>query len=298
VKTPLVTIGMPVYNGAPYVAKALDALLAQDYPRLEILVSDNASSDETPRICEERARRDPRLSYLRNDANIGATANFRRVLSLARGEYFMWAAHDDLWEPTFVSTLAARLDADDGLVLAMSHYDRFSHVTDEVGTVPWEGYPAVGSDKSVFENCRAYLRKGSSELVYGMFRIDVLRRTRFAVRSDFDWSDVFLVNEMCTLGRIHLEPTVLFHTGFVAPRPARSISRRRLPGFKLAYGRYYLESARCFLRAPTLRSSEKLILLALLSGQVASMVYSYELPQGFRSALQRLRDALRLRRPA
>lgn len=287
-RDPLVSIGLPVFNGAPYVGGALEALLRQDHQRLELIVSDNASTDDTESICRDLAARDERVRYHRNPENLGPGANFLRVLSLARGDYFMWAAHDDLWEPRFVSALLACLERDPGLLLAMSRYDRFSHVTEERGTVPAEGYPALSGANAVFDNCVAYLRKGAAELIYGLFRTEVLRRTRVTQREPFDWWDVCLINEVCTLGRVHLLSEVLFHTGFVAPRPAKSLSKRRLPGFKLAYGPYCLESARAFLRARALRPGQKLILLRLLLVQVASMVYSYELPGWAKDALGRV----------
>lgn len=292
-RLPLVSVGVPVYNGAPYVRLALDALLDQDYPSFEVVISDNASSDDTPAICLEYAARDSRVRYHRNEVDAGAGPNFLKVLSLAKGEYFMWAAHDDLWEPDFISTLMCCFRSVPALIFAMSHYDRFSHVTEERGTVPPEGYPAINKSNSIFENCCIYLRKGSSELIYGIFRTSVLRDTRFSRLSMFDWGDVFLINEICTRGAMHLVPKVLFHTGFVAPRPIKSFARSRLPGFKWSYSSYYVQSAWCFSRASTLRLWQKAHLLWLLTMQLASMVYTYELPPAPKRGLERLRAALR-----
>src|SRR5690242_5362454 len=94
-----VTIGLPVYNGADHLALALDSLLAQDYAAIEVIISDNASTDGTRALCEAYTRRDPRVRYTRNDTNIGPNANFLRVLELASCDHFMWAAHDDVWSP-------------------------------------------------------------------------------------------------------------------------------------------------------------------------------------------------------
>jgi len=110
---------MPVYNGAPYLREALDSLLAQDYGNFELIIADNASTDATARICQEFALKDRRVSYCRNDAKIEVFANFALVLQRARGEYFMWAAADDTWLPTFVSALVAELDSDPEAAVAM-----------------------------------------------------------------------------------------------------------------------------------------------------------------------------------
>jgi len=108
---PLVTIGVPVYNEARFVDATLAALRAQDYPELEIVVSDNASTDETLAICERHAAEDARIRIERTSVNRGATANFVHACEAARGRYFMWAAGHDLWTPGTVSECVALLEA-------------------------------------------------------------------------------------------------------------------------------------------------------------------------------------------
>ena len=108
---PLVSIGMPVYNGAYYLREALDSLLTQDYSNFELIISDNASTDETWEICEEYAARDGRVACYQADRNMGAAWNFNRVFELSGGEFFMWAAHDDLWHPSFVTRCVQALQS-------------------------------------------------------------------------------------------------------------------------------------------------------------------------------------------
>lgn len=105
---------MPVYNGEPVVASAIESILSQTYTDFRLLISDNASTDATERICREFAKRDSRISYVRQPTNIGADANFDFVLKLTDSEYFMWAAADDTRSPDFVEAnltfLAEHLD--------------------------------------------------------------------------------------------------------------------------------------------------------------------------------------------
>jgi glycosyltransferase involved in cell wall biosynthesis len=101
-RQPLVSIGIPVYNGERSIKQALDALRAQTYKNLELVISDNASTDSTGEICREYAAKDRRIKYFRNPVNVGLYENFRRVVTLATGEYFMWAAADDLKPPNAV----------------------------------------------------------------------------------------------------------------------------------------------------------------------------------------------------
>jgi glycosyltransferase involved in cell wall biosynthesis len=120
---PLVSIGLPVRNGENSLRRALDSLLSQEYRRLEVIISDNASTDETGNICQDYARADNRLRYFRNETNIGAASNFKRVLELATGQYFMWAAHDDKWHPDFVKLLVGELETHSEANVAMSATD-------------------------------------------------------------------------------------------------------------------------------------------------------------------------------
>jgi glycosyltransferase involved in cell wall biosynthesis len=113
----MVSIGMPVYNGAAFIRKALDSILAQTYPYFELIISDNASTDDTERICREYMMRDSRIKYLRQDSNIGASANFRAVLDLARHERFIWAAADDWWDADRLERLVDAFQPEDAAVI-------------------------------------------------------------------------------------------------------------------------------------------------------------------------------------
>ncbi len=115
---PHICIGMPVYNGERYIRQALDSLLAQDYENFELVVSDNASTDSTGEICLEYAARDKRIRYFRNERNMGAAWNFNRVFELSSGEYFMWACHDDYWQPQYLRSCLKALTEAESIILA------------------------------------------------------------------------------------------------------------------------------------------------------------------------------------
>jgi len=98
---PLVTIAIPTYNRAgSYLPVALNAARTQTYPRLEIIVADNASSDDTAAFIQGIS--DARLRYLRHRVNIGAHRNYNYCLNKARGEYFMLLHDDDAIDADFV----------------------------------------------------------------------------------------------------------------------------------------------------------------------------------------------------
>jgi glycosyltransferase involved in cell wall biosynthesis len=117
---PRVSIGLPVYNGAAFVADAIRSIQSQSLGDFELLVSDNASTDDTSEIVHGLAATDKRIRYLRSDTNVGANRNFNRTYFYSSGEFFKWAAHDDVLEPTYLERCVELLDADPSVVLAHS----------------------------------------------------------------------------------------------------------------------------------------------------------------------------------
>lgn len=107
---PLVSIGLPVYNEERFIDATLRSLRAMDWPNLEIIVCDNASTDATADIVRRHAAEDSRLRYEPSPHNIGVIPNFRRATELANGTFFMWAGGHDLWSPNFVRDCVALLD--------------------------------------------------------------------------------------------------------------------------------------------------------------------------------------------
>src|SRR5262245_11497263 len=112
----LVTIGLPIYNGASLCRIAIESVLAQTYPNFELLISDNCSTDETEEICREYARRDSRVRYTKTERNLGAAGNYCRTVELARGQYFRWIAHDDSIHLDFIRECLAIAEADPEII--------------------------------------------------------------------------------------------------------------------------------------------------------------------------------------
>lgn len=115
---PLVSIGMPVYNEAAHLEETLCSLRAQDYPNIEIVICDNASTDSTLAICRKHASEDSRIRIEPAKTNQGATANFRKAFDVSRGDYFMWAAGHDLWSTGLVSELVSALESNPDACIA------------------------------------------------------------------------------------------------------------------------------------------------------------------------------------
>jgi glycosyltransferase involved in cell wall biosynthesis len=174
---PLLSVGVPVYNGERYLAEALESALGQEYPNLEVLISDNASTDSTPDICR-RFEADSQVRYSRSPETTDPKANFGRVLGMARGEYFTWLAHDDvLTSPRYAATLVETLEANPDAVLCASALEAFRDDDPQAGSVI--SYERFAAGDPWPEARRALFRWPPDEwdtLVYGLFRRDALQR--------------------------------------------------------------------------------------------------------------------------
>ena len=136
--SPRVSIGLPVYNGERYLAQAIRSLLAQTFGDFELHLCDNASTDGTSAICRRFTAEDSRVRYHRNDRNLGAAPNFNRAFGLARGRYFKWAAHDDLYAPTYLARCVEVLDSQPQVVLC---HTRAGVIGSDGRRVPVRGAP-------------------------------------------------------------------------------------------------------------------------------------------------------------
>jgi glycosyltransferase involved in cell wall biosynthesis len=119
---PRISMIMPVYNGADYLAAALDSVLAQSFADFELICLDDGSKDATPAILAEYAARDTRILHIRNTTNVGLPATLNKGFALAKGEYHSWTSHDNLLRPDMLLTLAALLDADPAIGIAYAGY--------------------------------------------------------------------------------------------------------------------------------------------------------------------------------
>jgi len=204
---PRVSIGMPVYNGARFMEEALDSILAQDFTDFELIISDNASTDDTEPICRRYAERDGRIRYCRNDRNMGAAWNYNRLVALARGGYFRWLAHDDIWAPASLSRCVETLDrGGQRVVLA---YPK-TILIDERGAVLGNHEDELDIRHPLpHQRLRtAMYRYGLCNPVFGLIRMPALRQTRLF--GSYNASDTVLLGELSMLGEFREIPERLF----------------------------------------------------------------------------------------
>jgi glycosyltransferase involved in cell wall biosynthesis len=205
---PLVSIGVPVRNGAAFLAEALESVLAQDYPNLEVVICDNDSGDDTAAIARRYASIDPRFRYLHNGSDIGFLGNFRRALEESHGTYFTWLAHDDLLlHPSYVGTLVGYLESHRDVVACSTAFQLSAF--ELAGDTEIKTFPELAPDR--WPGSRRELFRwphGWVDLtIYGVFRREALARVPirehyYKGRPHIFWWETDLLTELSGAGKI------------------------------------------------------------------------------------------------
>lgn len=262
-ETPKVSIGMPVYNGEAFLRRALDCLLEQTFSDFELIISDNASTDATPSICEGYAARDSRIVLFRQKENMGPTWNFNFVLSKARADYFMWAACDDLWDKNCLAQYVSILDNNDTANLVFCNYHTYNHITgakDRYYVMP----SVSGSSKT-----RLLIRimDSTPSLIYGLFRMHFLR-THVRQLEQYDYYDVYLGYLTSLHGRILVVPDFLYYAGI------KELVRKpySLTGSKLECKSFVIASAKLILSS--FKGADRAILLGVFARFALALSWS------------------------
>ena len=207
-KQPLVSIGLPVYNGSRWIDDSIRSFVNQTYQNIELIICDNCSTDSTPSICETWAANDSRIRFFRNEKNIGLIPNHNLVFRHARGEYFVWGSYDDLHHAESISSMVAELQARPELVLV---YTRAESI-DEFGTISTEKemHVPLNSD-SVSTRAKSLLADfaPSETIFYGVMRREAMQKTSL-LPNCFGADFIFLL-QLVTLGKMDKIPRVLFY---------------------------------------------------------------------------------------
>ena len=191
-KKSLVTIGIPVYNGELSMKKCIESVLSQTYENFELIISDNASTDSTPDICKEFLKKDNRITFVRQNENMGQNWNFNFPLEKANGEYFVWLVADAIISPEFIEKNIAVLESQDNAVGCISkikidhtYVDKFKtekEVLKKIGLVyrPNNSYSGEGTlpiTGNYVERIRKYLKYFPWEMMQAVYRTKPLRES-------------------------------------------------------------------------------------------------------------------------
>ncbi|MBL8026568.1 MAG: glycosyltransferase family 2 protein [Fibrobacteres bacterium] len=226
---PLVQVGMPIYNGGKYLEIALGAVVAQDYPNFEIIVVDNASTDNTVEIVREFMKTHKNIRLYINEKHIGL-ANGRKPFELSDAPYFLWAAHDDKFEPTFISKTVAVLEQHPEAVLC----NGLTRFMDENGnTIPGPNNNEIHTlGMNTTERVSSLCAKLGWFASYSMMRADMLRKVKLDFTDNTFGSDVIFLEEFALLGNFILLPEVLFNYRIVHTSVSQTMVRQSDPSGK------------------------------------------------------------------
>ena len=203
---PPLSIGLPVRNAARFLDLTLDSLRRQEFGDFEVLIADNASTDDTPAIARATADADRRFRYVRHERNIGADRNWNYVFGNTKGPLFAWIGGDDACAPSFYRRCVELLAEQPGAVAAFTGVNKIDEHGQVLGEIPeparWDHPdPAVrfGDYASFRHRC---------QMCYAVVRRDVLARTDLL--TVFPGADRLLIAQLALLGPFARDPARLF----------------------------------------------------------------------------------------
>jgi Glycosyl transferase family 2 len=228
---PRVVIGVPVFNGEPHVAEAIESLLGQTFRDFALMLFDDGSTDCTGDIARRYLAVDDRMRYERNPERLGMVANWRRAFSRAREvygdfDYFAWGSDHDVWHPRFLESLVNRLDRHPESVVAYPLSLGFAD-DDMVVREPFE-FETSGIVSPRRRMALAQRGMVAGYMVYGLFRAPHLARC--GIYRSVLLPDRLLFSELCLYGDFQQVPEILWYRRF-RPGVAASLERQRTSFF-------------------------------------------------------------------
>jgi glycosyltransferase involved in cell wall biosynthesis len=230
----LVSVGLPVRNGAERIEGAVKSVLAQDHENLELVICDNASTDDTEELCRALAAQDTRIVYHRHPVNVGLHNNFLNTLELATGRYFRWLGDDDWLAPHCISRGLEPFAADDGLILVTNQFE----YTDPEGRTETEAYngTGLGSDCPI-TRFTEYLRLLNESRLqidpeYGLYLREPL--TRIERRNMLSEDQVF-ATKVALAGRWAHVPEILGRRNWRGDTHADLVRKLGLPSWQVHF---------------------------------------------------------------
>jgi glycosyltransferase involved in cell wall biosynthesis len=211
---PLVSIAIPTYNGSRYLSLALDSLMSQTFKNFEIIISDNASTDDTAKIAEVCSKMDTRIKYIKRSHTISAIENFNISLTHARGKYFMWAADDDLWDKEFLAYAVEEFEKhkEENILLVSPRF----YVIDANGERNLRKKNSFINFSRNYLDLKSYLKEDfygfKANIFYGLYKKDILLKIGgYSTLPALAASDILTLHTIMSHGKVLLLDKVLFY---------------------------------------------------------------------------------------
>jgi len=223
---PLVSVGLPVRNGADRIERVVGSVLNQDHEHLELVICDNASTDDTEEACRRLAAQDSRIAYHRHPVNVGLLNNFVTALRLANGTFFRWVGDDDWLDARCVSRCVETFAEDNRLVLVTTQM-AYTGPDGVTRTAPYEG-TAFGSHDPVTRFTEMLRLQNESYLLidplYGLLRRESLMRIER--RNMVNEDQVFSAKLALAGPWGHVSEVLAARTRDYDPAPASAVARK------------------------------------------------------------------------
>lgn len=207
---PLLSVGIPVYNGEKYIGECLDSLLNQTFTDFDITICDNCSTDNTELICLDYQKKDNRIKYHRNESNIGITENYNRVFKLSKGKYFKWSSANDICLPTLFEKCIDILNSQPDVALCYTN----TNIINGGGRVlkEYDNNLNLMQDNPVERLRKFFINLDMNNVMNGVFRRSVLAKTSLV--APYLASDINMLVEVCLLGKYYEIDEYLFNRRF------------------------------------------------------------------------------------
>lgn len=213
-----ITIGLPVYNGDNFLKNRIENILSQTYEDFELIISNNASTDNTDEICKQFVNKDNRIKYFIQEKNKGGLCNFQFVLDASNTPYFVWAGVDDIWDQNFLKENIDFLEKNQNFIGSISQVEKFGEsnqrelssnrkIKNIIKQFRWSKYGAVEATGNYKRKARIYLQNNSAQAIYGIFKTTDLKKSM--INKSFLAMDLAIILNVLKYGDYHVIPKKL-----------------------------------------------------------------------------------------
>jgi glycosyltransferase involved in cell wall biosynthesis len=196
-KTPLVSVGIPVYNGEEGIENSINSIIDQNYENIEIIISDNGSTDKTPEICRRFSKKYENIKYYRSETNKGLIWNYNRVFKMSSGEYFMWAADDDTRGKSYIFNCVLTLNKNKNAALCSPDTKVFISQDDDV--LYTSSIEFFSEKIKLINRYKEVLNNFPMTAFYGLYRSSKIRKTQL-LQEGVIAADVCFIRELSLYG--------------------------------------------------------------------------------------------------
>lgn len=213
---PLITIGLPVFNGGEHIREAIDSILAQSFSQFRLIISDNCSTDNTYLIINEYKAKDPRISVVRHPSNIGGLENLLHLTKNIETPYFMWFAHDDVMENNFLEVCVKIFTEDSDIDMAFTGIRNIDINGNSIREYP--DYHKIPHETSVIGLIKFIFEPeyhGQANLIYSLYKttflIKSLKQNINTLKTEWGPDVAFLFSLLASGAKIKISEKVLFN---------------------------------------------------------------------------------------